>query len=40
MKIERWTRTSDMEHALSVGTKVDRRTKPADKIETMLDSSE
>jgi hypothetical protein len=40
MKRERWTRTSETEQALAVGTKVDRMTKPAARIDTMLESRE
>ena len=40
MNSERWTRTSDTEHALAVGTKVDKMTKPAAKMDTMFDRSE
>jgi hypothetical protein len=39
-KKERWMRMSETEHALAVGTKVDRMTKPAARMDTMLESSE
>ena len=40
MKSERWTRTSETEQALAVGTNVARMTKPAARMDTMFDSSE
>ena len=40
MKSERWTRTSETEQALAVGTKVDKMTNPAAKMDTMLDKRE
>ena len=37
MKRDKWTRMRETEQALAVGTKVERMTKPAAKIDTMFE---